>query len=195
MEGMEGMSHEEMMRMHHGEDADEMEHGEMEGMEHGEMEGMEGMSHEEMMRMHNREDADEMEHGEMEDRDEEKVAPKEDADTAAMPVHGMPGAMPDLTNMLDSQSLWDATMAWSIAQHLEAYPDAQVFHVVGSFHVQKGTGIPEHLARYAPDARTLIVTVEPVSDVTLFDPDDHENLGDFVILSDESLPRTFDSTP
>jgi uncharacterized iron-regulated protein len=86
-------------------------------------------------------------------------------------------------------------MAWSIAQYLEAHPHAQVMHVVGSFHVQTGTGIPEHLMRYVPNVRTLIVTVEPVSDVTAFDPEEHENLGDFVILSDESLPRTFDSAP
>jgi hypothetical protein len=172
-EGMEGMSHEEMMRMHHGEGAEGMEG--MEGMQHGE--GMEGM-----------------EHGEMDDDDDTADA-DEEADAAAMPVHGMPGAMPDLTNMLDSQSLWDATMAWSIAQYLEAHPDAQVMHVVGSFHVQTGTGIPEHLMRYVPNVRTLIVTVEPVSDVTAFDPEEHEDLGDFVILSDESLPRTFDSAP
>jgi len=101
--------------------------------------------------------------------------------------------MPSIDNMLDSQSLWDATMAYAISEYLKGHPGAQIMHVVGSFHVQTGTGIPEHLARYAPQARMLIVTVEPSEDVTQFDRDEDTDLGDFVILSDESLPRTFDS--
>ena len=92
--------------------------------------------------------------------------------------------------MLDSQSLWDATMAYSIAEHLLRHPGRLVVHAVGAFHVENGTGIPEHLLRYRPGVRQVIVSVRPAADVTVFDPEQHAGLGDFVILADESLPRT-----
>ncbi len=97
----------------------------------------------------------------------------------------------DLENMLQAQTVWDATMAWSIGEYLMRYPEALVVHAVGAFHVESGTGIPEHLARYRPSARLLIVTVLPEEDFTAFDAERHTGLADFVILADESLPRTY----
>jgi uncharacterized iron-regulated protein len=92
---------------------------------------------------------------------------------------------------LDAQSLWDATMAFSIADHLTRIPGSQVVHIVGGFHVQNGTGIPEHLQRYRPGSTQVIIAVEPTDDITTFDHDAHHGLGDFVILGDSSLPRTY----
>ena len=103
------------------------------------------------------------------------------------------GGMHDTATMLDAQSLWDATMAYSIAEYQTRNPGTLVVHVVGGFHVATGTGIPEHLIEYRPSTRVLIVSVKPVEDLGAFDAESHANLGDFVILSDESLPRTFDA--
>ena len=91
---------------------------------------------------------------------------------------------------LAAQSLWDATMAYSIAEHMLANPANRVVHIVGSFHVRNGTGIPEHLARYRPGTKTLIVVVEPSEDPEAF-LEEHRGLGDIVILGDASLPRTY----
>jgi uncharacterized iron-regulated protein len=113
----------------------------------------------------------------------------EPADSAA----AAPPAGPDhgsMAYMLDAQSLWDATMAWSVAEALLRKPGGLVLHVVGAFHVEHGTGIPEHLARYRPGVRQVVVTVRPAADVEAFDSDEHGGLGDFVILADEALPRT-----
>jgi len=87
-----------------------------------------------------------------------------------------------------AQSLWDAGMAWSIASELLRNPGVQVVHLVGSFHVKNGTGIPEQLERYRPGTRRLIVYVEPVEDVKAFTPE-HSGTGDFVILTDKSKVR------
>ncbi len=110
---------------------------------------------------------------------------------------GTPSAMSAMSHgmghMLDSQSLWDATMAYSVADYLTRHPSSLVVHVVGGFHVQTGTGIPEHLERYRPGTGMLIVLVEPVDDIEAFDSVEHTGLGDFVILSDNALPRTFDT--
>ncbi|MEQ9105194.1 MAG: ChaN family lipoprotein [Rhodothermales bacterium] len=108
-----------------------------------------------------------------------------DAADADNPMHGM------MENMLQAQALWDATMAYSIAEHLMRHPGSRVVHMVGGFHSETGTGTPEHLAAYRPGTQTLILSVQPVADISAFDPEEHAGLGDFVILADESLPRSY----
>ena len=115
------------------------------------------------------------------------------ADTAhaagkpAAPMHAPTG------HMLDAQSLWDASMAYSVADYLTRHPGALVLHMVGGFHVEKGVGTPDHLRRYRPGVRILNVAVRPSEDLHSFDAKKYAGLGDFVILTDESLPRTFES--
>ncbi|MEM8560352.1 MAG: ChaN family lipoprotein [Bacteroidota bacterium] len=121
----------------------------------------------------------------------------EDAEESQEPEanpHGGPGAgMPSLDGMLAAQNLRDVGMADAIAQHLDSAPRALVLHVTGSFHSESGLGVPEHLARLRPDARVLIVTMRPADDLTVFDADTHTGLGDFVVLTDASLPRTYET--
>lgn len=94
------------------------------------------------------------------------------------------GAHGNMGNQLDSQVLWDASMAWAIAQHLERVPDALVLHVVGGFHVERGTGTPEQLESYRPGTVRLIVAMQPVEDVELFEPAPDGEWGDFVIQTE-----------
>lgn len=96
------------------------------------------------------------------------------------------GAHGNMGNQLDSQVLWDATMAWSIAQHLERQPDALVLHMVGGFHVERGTGTPEQLDSYRPGTSRLIVSMQPVDDVDVFEPAPEGEWGDFVIQTEKS---------
>ncbi|MFT4603834.1 MAG: putative iron-regulated protein [Rhodothermales bacterium] len=110
-------------------------------------------------------------------------------------MYGMPqdttfGEHKVMDTALAAQSLWDATMAFSIAEHLLENPDSRVVHMVGSFHVKNGTGIPEHLERYRPGTRVLIVVVEPSEDPEAF-LEEHHGLGDIVILGDAGLPRSY----
>ncbi len=96
------------------------------------------------------------------------------------------GAHDNMGNQLHSQTLWDATMAYWISRHLASEPDALVLHMVGSFHVARGTGTPEHLDSYAPDASRMIVMLRPVDDIDEFDPAPSGEWGDFVIQTDRS---------
>jgi uncharacterized iron-regulated protein len=89
-------------------------------------------------------------------------------------------------NQLHSQVLWDATMAWSVARYLESHPDALVVHMVGGFHVARGTGIPEHLETYRPGASYMIVMLRPVEDIDAFEPAPEGRWGDYVIQTDGS---------
>ena len=75
----------------------------------------------------------------------------------------------------------------AISTHLDTTPGALVLHVVGGFHVENFTGIPEQVQHYRPDTRSLVVSMGNVADFRIFDPDEHTGLGDFVILTDKSL--------
>jgi uncharacterized iron-regulated protein len=88
---------------------------------------------------------------------------------------------------IEAQVLWDATMSHSIGSFLADEPGpALVMHVVGSFHVERGTGMPELVPAYAPSARVLSVVIVPVQDPQWF-KDDHAALADFVVLT-SNLP-------
>lgn len=115
-----------------------------------------------------------------------------DADTvAARSGHGAhPAAHVEISNMLYAQALWDASMAHALAEFLQAHPEALILHTVGSFHVEGGTGAPEALQHYRPGTSTLNIAVRPAPDVTSF-PEEHTGAGDFVILTDAALPRTY----
>lgn len=99
--------------------------------------------------------------------------------------------MGNLQYTLDAQSLWDATMAFSMAEELLRHPNALIVHVVGKFHCEGRLGIPDHLLRYRPGTKFVVVTVEPADDITAF-TENHKGLGDFVILTDSKLPRSYE---
>lgn len=113
----------------------------------------------------------------------EAAGSTEGQEASAPPIHGM-------GYMLDAQAFWDAAMAYSIHERMEAVPNSFVFHVAGSFHVEEGLGMPDKLEAYRPDAGQLIVIIKAVDDYATFDADAYEALGDFVILTDKALPRT-----
>jgi uncharacterized iron-regulated protein len=96
------------------------------------------------------------------------------------------GAHGNMGNQLHSQVLWDASMGWWISRYLEDHPDALILHMVGGFHVARGTGTPEHLEAYRPGTRAMIVMLRPVDDVHTFVPAPAGEWGDFVIQTDRS---------
>jgi uncharacterized iron-regulated protein len=96
-----------------------------------------------------------------------------------------------LSKILDSQTLWDATMAFSIAEHLKKQKNALVVHLNGSFHTENRLGTAEQLIKYQPNAKVLVITMRYEDDFKNFDKSKHENLGDFVILTDAKEPRSY----
>jgi uncharacterized iron-regulated protein len=106
----------------------------------------------------------------------------EEAVQARAPV----GSHSNMGNQLHSQVLWDATMAYWISEYLAQEPDALVLHMVGGFHVERGTGTPEHLEAYRPGTSRMIVVLRPVEDIDTFEPAPDGEWGDFVIQTDET---------
>jgi uncharacterized iron-regulated protein len=102
------------------------------------------------------------------------------------------GATPPVKHspMLDAQALWDATMAFSISEYLSRSKKPLVVHLNGSFHTENRLGTPEHLLKYAPKTRFLVVTMRYEEDFTNFDRAKHADSGDFVVLTDAKVPRS-----
>jgi uncharacterized iron-regulated protein len=95
-----------------------------------------------------------------------------------------------MAKIMDSQSLWDATMAYSIAEFLQANKHPLVVQLNGSFHSENRWGICEHLVKYRSKAKFLVVTLRYEEKFTEFDKAKHTGLGDFVILTDAKQERS-----
>lgn len=106
------------------------------------------------------------------------------------------GQMPDPATkqspspIIYSQALWDATMANSISENLKKNKNSLIVHLNGAFHTENRLGTVEHLLKYKPDARILVVTMRYEEDFKNFDKAKHSDLGDFVILTDAKQPRS-----
>lgn len=104
---------------------------------------------------------------------------------------GSPESQMGINKILDSQTLWDATMAYSIAEYLKENKKALVVHLNGAFHTENRLGTAEQLLKFRPKAKFVVVTMRYENEFTKFDTAKHANLGDFVILTDAKVPRSF----
>ncbi|WP_373499662.1 ChaN family lipoprotein [Desulfococcus sp.] len=121
-------------------------------------------------------------HGPVPNRPAEKPAPDEISVRPEAETNPQDG----FERMLDAQALWDAGMAWSLAEALERRPGALALHVNGKFHSEYGLGIPEHLVQYRPGASFVTVTVLSLPVFPDFDPG-AAGAGTFIIITDPSL--------
>ena len=94
------------------------------------------------------------------------------------------------TNLIYSQSLWDATMANSVANYLKANKGSLVVHLNGGFHTESRLGTIEQLMNYRPKTKVVVVTMQYADDVSKFDAAKRKGIGDFVILTDTKQPRS-----
>jgi uncharacterized iron-regulated protein len=90
---------------------------------------------------------------------------------------------------LEAQSLWDASMAYSIAEFMAAHPGSRILQVNGSFHTSQRLGIVEHLLRYRPQTHVLVVTIVCDTSFPAFDAATMNGEGDFVVVTDPALTR------
>lgn len=109
-------------------------------------------------------------------------------DTAkkAAPVMGMGGF-----NLVMAQSLWDATMAYSISEYLKLNKTKKVFQVNGRFHSDEGFAIVTQLKKYSPKTRMLIISSSSDDSFPNIKWDNYKNLGDYIIITDPQVPKTY----
>src|SRR5918993_1411143 len=93
-------------------------------------------------------------------------------------------------HLLDAQNLRDAAMAFAITEHLRRRQDALVLHFNGKFHSEERLGVPEHIKLNRAKTRLLVVTILSGEGFPAFDAAKLGRFGDFVIITDPSLPRS-----
>lgn len=108
---------------------------------------------------------------------------------------GRPQTQESIARGLEAQSLWDASMAYTIASFLTSHPGKSVLHVNGSFHTAARLGTVEHLLRYRPGTPVVVVTILPDKSFPMFDANTMDRQGDFVIVTDPDLPRSYRTDP
>jgi uncharacterized iron-regulated protein len=94
-------------------------------------------------------------------------------------------------NLVVAQSLWDATMAYSIASNWKANKKKKIFQVNGKFHSDERFAIVTQLSKYAPKAKVIVISSASDEKFPDIQWSDYQKEGDFVIITDPSIPRTY----
>jgi len=82
-----------------------------------------------------------------------------------------------------TQNLWDASMAWSIAKYAKLYPGKKIFQVNGRFHSDEKTGLIAQLKKYAPKLSVANISCFSAGSADAKDKDKYAALGDYVIVT------------
>lgn len=90
------------------------------------------------------------------------------------------------------QSLWDATMAYSIIQYREQNKNKKIMHVNGKFHSDEYFGVVEQLKRYDPTIRILVISSVPDNQFPDVNFTQYTYLADYIIITDPSIPKSFE---
>jgi len=117
------------------------------------------------------------------------MAPVSKTDTAKQPA--MPPMMMMSFDLVVAQSLWDATMAWSISEYIKTHPQKKIMQVNGRFHSEEGYAVVEQLKKYSPKTKILIVSSASEDDFPNIDWSKYKPLGDYILITDPKVPKTF----
>ncbi len=102
-----------------------------------------------------------------------------------------PGEKRPSYDMIPGQSLWDATMAYSIVEYNKNNPSSKIIHLNGKFHSEEYFGIYQRLADYNKDIKALVVTGESNDEkFPNINFEDYNKLGDYIIFTNPRLPKT-----
>ena len=94
-------------------------------------------------------------------------------------------------NLILGQSLWDATMAYSIFEYLKKNTTKKVMQVNGRFHSDEGFAVVAQLKKFSPKTKALIISSGSDETFPNIDWSKHKDQGDYIIMTDPSLPRTY----
>ncbi|PCJ27389.1 MAG: hypothetical protein COA97_03730 [Flavobacteriales bacterium] len=102
-----------------------------------------------------------------------------------------PGEKRPSYDMIPGQSLWDATMAYSIQQYNKNNPKSKIIHLNGRFHSEEYFGIYQRLAEYDKNIKALVITGESTAkEFPNIKFEDYTHLGDYIIFTNPNLVKT-----
>lgn len=94
-------------------------------------------------------------------------------------------------NLITAQSLWDATMAYSIFEYLKKNKNKKVMHVNGRFHSDEGFAAATQLKKYAPKISVLIISTLNDDAFPDINWEKHKHLGNYIIITDPKVPKSY----
>jgi uncharacterized iron-regulated protein len=94
-------------------------------------------------------------------------------------------------SLVTAQSLWDATMAYSIAEYRRKKTNKKILQVNGRFHSDERFAIVEQLKKYNPATRVMVVSSGSDDSFGHTDWEKFRKLGDYIIITNPRIPRTF----
>ena len=100
--------------------------------------------------------------------------------------HSTPGM-----NLYQSQNFWDATMSWSIAKYLQKNKGFKVLQLNGRFHSDEHLGTLAQLQKRLPKVKIANISAFSADDFSNPDWEKYKGLGDYIIVSNPALKRTF----
>lgn len=104
-------------------------------------------------------------------------------------MKGSPGG--DNPKVYYSQCLWDAGMSYSIYRFQKKNKNKKIFHCVGKFHCDEKLGTAAQLLMRNKKLRVLNISCFPDKNFANPDWKKFEHLGDYVILTNFDLKRTY----
>ena len=123
------------------------------------------------------------------------VLPKHAADTLNDTTKKAAGtvSMPNMGNfnLVMAQSLWDATMAYSISSYMKKHKGQKVMQVNGRFHSDEGFGVAAQLHKYGPKLRQLVISTSSETTFPNIKWEDFKKNGDYIIITDPKVPKTY----
>lgn len=100
---------------------------------------------------------------------------------AATRGHGAMGVADASDRLYSGQSVWDNTMAESIALALDAHPDHCVIHVNGGFHSAYFDGTVAQLEKRKPGLKVATIAIDAVTDLALSSPPTDDKIASYVV--------------
>jgi uncharacterized iron-regulated protein len=94
-------------------------------------------------------------------------------------------------NLIMAQSLWDATMAYSITEYQKTKKNAKIFHVNGRFHSDEYFAVVTQLKKYNPKTTYLTISCGSEDNFPNINWEELKNLGDYIIITDPKVPKTY----
>lgn len=95
-------------------------------------------------------------------------------------------------NLIMGQSLWDATMAYSISEYLKKHKGNKVMQVNGRFHSDERFAIVTQLKNYSPKTKSLVISAGSTDSFPDINWDEFKHLGDYIIITDPADAKTYE---
>ncbi|MBK7692287.1 MAG: ChaN family lipoprotein [Bacteroidetes bacterium] len=94
-------------------------------------------------------------------------------------------------SLIVAQSLWDATMAYSIYEYLQVHRRQKIMQVNGRFHSDDRFAVVTQLENYRPQTKSLVISSGSDEAFPNIQWEQYKHLGDYIIITDPQVPKTY----